>query len=320
MSALPHAGPASRPLAGIASIVAAMAVLSASDALAKWLSASYPVLEIVFLRNLFAFLPLAAVAVLWNGGAALRTRRFSGHMLRAVAAFGAMVTFFAAVSLMPLADATAVGFAAPLLITALSVPILKERVGTRRWAAIIVGLLGVLLIARPGASVFQPGALLALAGAFCYALTAVVGRLLSRTEATATILFYTMAFGLLASAVPIPLVWVTPEGADWALFGLLGLLGAGGHVFLVTAFRHAEAAIVAPFEYSVMIWATGFGYVLFGELPDAWTLAGATVVVMSGLYILQRETRLTARFRRSPVDRHTRPGDSPRTSSAGGRE
>ena len=284
----PSHGP-SPALSGIANIVLAVALFSAMDALVKHAAASYPVLQIVFFRSLFAFLPLSILLARSGGLGALRTARPLGHVLRSITGLASMVLFFLAFALLPLAEAIALAFAGPLFLTVLSIPILGEQVGLRRWAAVIAGFLGVLVIVRPGAGVFGAEALIPVAGALAYAFAMVYVRKLSRTETNAAIVFYFTLSCTVASALGLPFVWVTPTAADLpALIGI-GLLGGAAQLFMTQAFRLAPAAVVAPFEYLAILFGIGFGYAFWAEVPDRWTLTGAAVVVASGLYILRRE-------------------------------
>lgn len=279
---------------GILLYTLAVLLLSMMDAVIKWLSAGYPIGQIVFFRSLFGLIPLIVPVLLSGGLTALRTRHPWQHVGRGMIGAGAAYTFFFAFSLMPLADAYAIAFAAPLMLTALSVPLLGEKVGVRRWSAVLVGFAGVLIMLRPGGdlgSFVTLGAAMALAGTFFYALSAALIRKMSRTEsATALSVYGTLAM-LVAGAVSLPFAYLPPTGADLALFVLLGLLGGVGSLALTHAFRLAPVAVLGPFEYTAMLWAVVFGYLLWGDLPDVWILTGCAIVVASGLYILHRETR-----------------------------
>lgn len=274
---------------GIASVVAAIFFFSMMDGIAKWLGQSHAAIQIAFFRNLFGLLPVALIV--WQGGglASLRTRRPWVHVLRAALIWLALVTFFAAISLMPLAEAVAVAFAAPLFVTALSWPVAGEPVGPRRWAAVLVGFTGVLIIVRPGAAAFQPEALLVLLSALCFALAMLVTRRMVRSETNAAILFYTTIGGLVANGLLLPLFWSAPSAGDFGFFVVLGLLGGVGSYLMVQAYRHAPAAVVSPFDYSALIWSTLIGWLIWRDVPDPPVWLGAAVVVASGLYIIHRE-------------------------------
>ena len=277
---------------GIAGILIGMFAVSIMDALAKWLGEGYPIAELVFFRNLFALPP--ALFILWRqrgGRASLALRWKTGHVLRAIFALGATFTFFLGLRYLPLAEAISIAFAAPLLVTALSVPILGERVGPRRWAAVMAGFVGVLVMTRPGAEAFRPEALYILAAALCYALAMLVTRRLARSDTTPAIMLSSICISILLSGLALPFGWRTPAGMDFWLLALLGLVGGFGMYFMTQAYRYAPAAVIAPFDYTALIWGTLFGWLVWHELPGAHVWLGAAIVIASGLYIVHRETR-----------------------------
>ncbi len=277
---------------GIASMILGVAAMSIMDAAAKWLGEGYPIVEIVFFRNLFAMAPI--LFIVWQGGgrAALKIGWGFGYFLRAALGMGAMLTFFTGLRTLPLAEAIAIAFVAPLFVTALSVPLLGEHVGSRRWGAVVVGFAGALVITRPGAAAFQPAALLILAAALFYALAMLVTRRLARTETTPAILLYTTAISLVASVALLPFGWRTPANDALMIFALLGLISGVGNYFMTQAYRHAPAAVVAPFDYTALIWGTIIGWLLWHELPEPHVWLGVAILVASGLYIIHRETHL----------------------------
>lgn len=276
---------------GIAYVLTAVTAMTVMDAAAKWLGAGYPIVEVVFFRNFFAIPPIAILV--WYGGglSSLRTNRLPGHALRAGFGLGAMFCFFTGLRYMPLAEAISLAFAAPLFVTALSVPILKEQVGVRRWAAVIVGFLGVLIITRPGSDVLRIEALLILAAALSYACFLLVTRHLARSESTSATLFYSNAISLLVGALLLPFGWETPANSDLVIFVAMGLVGGCGSYFMVLAYRNAPVAVLAPFDYTTLILGTLLGWLIWRELPDATVFLGAAVVVACGLFIIRRETR-----------------------------
>lgn len=279
-----------RPALGITMMVAGIAGFAVMDAIIKWLTADYPVPQVVALRSWFG-LPLLFLLALREGGfEALKTRRPLVHIGRYILVLALSFSFFWALSQMKLVDAVAITFAAPILIAALSVPLLKESVGLRRWAAIGVGFCGVLIMLRPGMGVFQLAALVVLGSAVVYALLMITTRAFKSTESTAALMLYPQLGMSLTGIVFAPLFWVTPSLGDLGLFALAGMFGSVGVMCLTQAFRLAPAATVSPFEYSALIWATLLGFLLWGELPDTTTLVGALVVISSGLYIIYRET------------------------------
>lgn len=277
---------------GIASMILGIAAMSIMDGAAKWLGAGYSIIEIVFFRNLFALLPV--LFIVWQGGGrrALNIGWGPGLFLRAALGTGAMFTFFTGLRSLPLAEAMAIAFVAPLFVTALSGPLLGEQVGLRRWGAVIVGFIGVLVITRPGAEAFQPAALLVLAAALFYALAMLVTRRLARSNSTPSILFYTTTISLAATAALLPFGWRTPANDDLMIFALLGLIAGTGNYFATQAYRYAPAAVVAPFDYTALIWGTLIGWLIWHELPGPHVWLGVAILVVSGLYILHRETRL----------------------------
>jgi drug/metabolite transporter (DMT)-like permease len=243
-------------------------------------------------------LPLLLLFALRDGGLkALRTRRPQAHLIRYLLVLTLSFSFFWALSQMKLVDAIAITFAAPIFISALSVLILKEPVGLHRWVAIGVGFCGVLIMLRPGMGVFQWAALVVIGSVLAYALLMITTRAFKSTESTASLILYPQLGMSLTGIFYAPLFWVTPNLGDLGLFALAGLFGSVGVMCLTHAFRLAPVAVVSPFEYSALIWATLLGFLLWNELPDIYTLAGAGFVISSGLYIIYRETIKIGRAR-----------------------
>lgn len=289
-----HALPPSRrsPAAGVAFMSASVFLFTLMSVIVKELSDRVPLPEVVFFRNAAGMLPVM-IAVFWSGGLAnLRTERFMGHLGRAVVGVSAMSMLFWSFALLPLADATAINYTAPLFLTALSVPLLGEKVGVYRWGAVLAGFAGMLVMLRPGDGVLEFGALVALAAAFLQALAMVAVSQLSRSESSTTIVFYFTAITTVLAALPLPWFWVAPQNAvDWGLLIGIGLIGGCAQLCLTRAYAHAQAAVIAPFTYASLLWATLFGYLLWGDVPDATTLAGAAIVAASGVFIVFREAR-----------------------------
>ena len=283
----PSASPVT--LHAIGWMMLAVFLFAVMDAMIKWQGAVYPVLQIVFFRSAFGLL-ISIGPVLHDGRRLLATRHPWLHLARALLGFAALFCFFEAFVRMPFADVYAISFAAPLFITALSVPFLGEHVGWRRWSAVAVGLVGVLLMVRPGAGVFETAALLALAGTLCYAMAMILVRRLARTDTNIAIVFY---FGVMATALSsltLPFVWTTPTLIDFFWLAMIGIIGGAAQLILTQAFRMAPVSVLTPFEYVAMLWAVLIGYLFWNELPDAWFYAGAPLVIGAGLYILHRET------------------------------
>ncbi len=277
---------------GIALMLLSVGLFSIMDALIKWVGATYPTIQIVFFRNLFAFIPL--VFVVFRGGVVttLRMTNWSGHLIRSLVGLIAAFCFFYAFSVLPLADVIALSFAVPIVVTAFSVPLLGERVGLRRWSAVIVGFLGVLVMIKPAPGAFQMAMLVPLFGVIFYALAIIYIRKLSRTETSAAIVFYYTLFSVVVTAALLPFGWITPTLHDLLLLILIGVVGGAAQIVFTMAFREADVAVIAPFEYSAMIWAVLFGFMIWGEIPAPNIWIGVTIVMASGLYILFREANL----------------------------
>ena len=293
-----------RPGRGIAFMMLAVLVLASMDALIKYLAAYYPVPQIVFFRAIVATLVVVLVFVPRHGWVVLRAVNPMGHAWRWMTGFIALMCFFYSFALLPLADAYTLGFAAPLIMTALSVPLLGEKVGWRRWTAIALGFAGVLVVMQPGAGMFGWAALLPVVAAGFYALALIAIRKLSATETNAAIVFY---FGL-ASAVAagaidtiVPGLWVAPDLTGLALLCAVGLLGALGQLAITEAFRAAPVSVLGPFDYSGLLFAVLYGWLFWNEIPGWALLYGAPLIVASGLYILYRETRLALKSRSAPL-------------------
>jgi len=275
---------------GIVYVLLAVFTFSAVNALIKWLSAVYPVTELVFFRSVFALAPTFALVATHGGISQLRTRRFGEHLARAFIQFLSMTSIFTAFSMMPLADAIAITFAAPLFMTVLSIPLLGERVGIHRWGAVVVGFAGVLLMVRPGPGVLESGAIFALMNAFLSASVTIALRRLSVTESSTTLVFYQIVIPAGLSTLLLPFGWVTPTWTDAGVMALSGTLAGVGQYWWTQAFRFAPASVAAPFSYTSMIWAVAFGYLIWGDVPTLPLFTGALIVIASGLYILYRET------------------------------
>jgi drug/metabolite transporter (DMT)-like permease len=273
---------------GILLMLLTMCLFVAADATAKVLTHSYPVIEVTWGRFLFHVALLLPLLVT-RGGAVFRTSRLRLQLTRSTLQIGSTVIYFAALALLPLATAATIAFAQPLVVTVLSVPVLGEKVGPRRWAAVVVGFLGVLIVIRP-TGIVQWAALLPLATAACSACYAIATRLVARVDPVQVSLFYTAAGGLALASLAVPFVWQTPDLKGWLLMALTGVLAGSGHYCIIHAFQRAPAAMLAPFTYTQLLWATGLGYLLFGDLPDRWTVAGGLVIVGSGLYVFYRDS------------------------------
>jgi len=273
---------------GAALLVLATALFASMDAIGKGLMQRHDPFQVVWARYA-AQAVIVAIIVSPRLGRVIRTARPGLQVIRSALLFMATLCGFFAFSVMPLADATAIFQTAPLAITALAALILREPVGPRRWAGVMVGFLGALIIVRPGADVFQPAALLPMLGALFFAGYSIATRFLGRDESYWTTFLYTAALGALIASAFVPLVWVTPTWADAALMLAMGAIGSAGQFLLIVAFNTAPASAIAPFTYAGLIFATLWGYLFFGDAPDGWTATGAAVIVGSGVYVWRRE-------------------------------
>jgi drug/metabolite transporter (DMT)-like permease len=294
-SPAPHAA-VQNNLLGIALRVAAMFCMAGLAAIVKWCSSrGVPVLEIVFFRNAFAFIPVLAYVWRTSGFGVLKTQRPMAHLTRSSIGLVAMVCGFSAVGLLPLTESTAISFSSPLFMTMLSAIMLGEHVGWHRWSAVAVGFVGVLIMVHPDPAHFvSVGTLLALAGAIGTAGAVTTIREIGRTEPGPTIVFYFTLAGAVLGLASLPFAWVMPSRQILFLLIAGGLIGGVGQLLLTEALRRAPVGVVAPFDYIQLVWASLLGFAIWGETPKLATLVGAVVVAGSGVYILLRETR---RFR-----------------------
>ena len=291
---------------GVLSIIGAGLLFTTSHALIKLEGAYYPLVQLMFFRGFFALIPLAPF-LFRDGVAMLKTRRPGLHAARSLSGIVSMLCFFYALTLLPLADVTAINFTMPLFVTALAVPLLGEKVGWRRWSAVLVGFSGILLMVRPGASVLDAAILIALASAFLYAVAVICMRRLGATERSATTTFYfTLACALVGAAL-LPFYWVPPTPAGWVVLILVGLIGGTAQLLMTAGYRFAPAGIVAPFDYVSMVWAVLLGFLIWGDVPTAGIVGGAALVIGSGLYILYREQRVLRRPGGAPEARPKSP-------------
>lgn len=260
------------------------------DLCAKALLETYPLAQFVFLRSLMGLAIFLLLARQFGGLKSLVTRRLPWHLLRTVLAVGAMFGFFYGLARMPLVDALTLGFTAPLMVTALSVPFLGERVGWRRWVAVLVGFLGVLMILRPGTGNFSVASVAILIAAFSYACLAITARYLSTTESSYSLSVYVISGPIVASAMLLgDAKWQSPDAAGWLLFALAASCSVIAWIGLIGGYRRASPALLAPFEYTALIGGAIAGYLIWDEVPDRWVLAGAAVIIASGLFVVYRE-------------------------------
>jgi drug/metabolite transporter (DMT)-like permease len=287
---------ADRPFRGIALMLASTVFLGASDVTAKYLSATLPSIEIAWIRFLVFALIMSPAMVPGSPLYAMHSERRGLQVLRGVALLGSSLLFISGLRYLPIAEASATGFVAPLFVTALSIAFLGERVGVRRWLATAVGLIGVLIILRPGTSAFHAAAFFPLVSALAWACTLIMTRMMSGREHAMTTMAYSSIAGVCILTALVPLVWVAPSWHDVAFAVFIGIASTAGQWIVVLAFRYADASVLAPFSYTQLVWVSVLGFFIFGETPDAWTVTGAGFIVASGLYTAHRE-----RIRRSQL-------------------
>jgi drug/metabolite transporter (DMT)-like permease len=287
---------ADRPFKGIALILASTVFLGASDVTAKYLSATLPSIEIAWIRFLVFALIMVPSMLPGSPLYALQTKSLGLQLMRGAALLGSSLFFISGLRFLPIAEASATGFVAPLFVTALSILFLGEKVGLRRWVATGVGLIGVLIILRPGSGAFHAAAFFPLVSALAWACTLIMTRMMSGKELATTTMTYSSIAGVCILSALVPAVWVTPSWHD-ILFGILiGVASTAGQWIVVLAFRYADASVLAPFSYTQLVWVSLLGFLVFGEVPDIWTVTGAAFIVASGLYTAHRE-----RIRRSQL-------------------
>jgi drug/metabolite transporter (DMT)-like permease len=288
-------GPAHDIRRGIALILTSSALFAALNAVVKLLSGRLGPLEIAFFRQLFSLIPVSILLARQGGLAMLRTQRPVGHLFRGLIGNAAMIVFFLSVAWLPLADATALSFSSPLFVTALAAPLLSEAVGIARWCAVAVGFAGVVVITNPSGGLFSQGesagAVLGVVAGLMSALMMITIRQLGRTEPPVRTVFFFATLGSLVFGMILPFFWVNPTGWEWLGLVGVGILGGLSQLTMTQAYRHAPAATLAPFNYVSIVWSTVFGYALWGDLPSMRVVAGAAIVITSGLFIVYRETR-----------------------------
>ena len=279
-------------------VMVAVVFFSVCDLLAKYLTRSYPIALIVWARFTFHLLLIVLALGPRYGLALVRTKRLGTQLIRGLLLVMGSVFFVSALKFMPLAEATAIAYLAPVLVTILSVIFLKEKVELSRWIAVFCGFIGVLTIIRPGSSIFNWAALLPVANAMSFAAYQIFTRKLAGLESAYTSIFYAGLVGSVLSLLTLPGVWTTPDSLSHAAaFVGVGVLGGFGHLILIKAYEHAPASRLAPFSYSQLIWVALIGFVVFGEFPDQWSLLGIAILIASGIYIASHQRRQERRPR-----------------------
>lgn len=282
----------------------AFGIFAFHDSLIKILGQSYSVFQIMLFTNLFAFIPTTVIMMADNKEENFHPRRPWMIVLRTVLGLTGAAGAFTAFKLLPLAEAYALIFASPLIITLMAVPVLGEKIGPSRLIAVIVGLIGVLIVLRPGYSALGLGHFGALLGAVCGSATTIIVRLIGREERSAVLILFPMIGGILTMSVLMPFVYRPVELPDLAILATAGILVVFGQLCIIAAYRAAPAGHVAPIQYSQILWVVLLGYLFFGEVPDKWVALGASIIIASGLFIVFRENR-GGRSTRRPVSTNT---------------
>ena len=277
-------------LIGIALMCAALLCFSCLDATAKWVNRSVDPLMTVWFRYVSALCLTFLAINPWTRPGAVVTRRLPLQLARSGLLFVSTICNFIALQYLQLVETLSIMFSTPLMVAVIAGPILGERIGPRRLVAVAVGFVGVLVIARPGLGTMPPAALLSLTGAVAYAFYGITTRMLAPTDSSATTTLYSTVAGIALMTPVLPWIWSTPPSPlTWVLLVMTGVFAAVGHWLLVLAYARAPAVTLSPFIYSQIVWMLVLGYILFGDLPDPWTLVGSGIVIASGLYLLYRE-------------------------------
>ncbi len=289
-------GAARAQLAGIGLLMVACLCFSVLDASAKYLSQTLPPVQIVWVRFAVHVGLVAVLFQLWRSPSVLKTKRPLLQLMRALFMLATTVCNFFAVKYLQLAETISILFAAPFIVTALAGPLLGEWAGIRRWAAIIVGFIGVLIVTQPGLGGMHWAAIYSVGAMIAYAFYALTTRMLATTDSPTGMLFFSGLAGAVAMTPAGLSAWVPPTGyLEWTLLMMTGVMGAVGHWFFILAHRLAPAPLLSPFIYSQIVWMVALGYFAFADIPTWSTVVGASVVVASGLYILYREQIRSAR-------------------------
>jgi drug/metabolite transporter (DMT)-like permease len=275
-------------LLGVILMVTGMAVLNAMDAISKLLTEDYSGVQVAWARYTFHLVPLVLLAGPARVGRMLRTANPKAQIIRSACLALSALLIIIAFSLMPLADAIAISFVAPLMMVALSARFLGEQVGPHRWIAVLVGFGGMLVLVWPSGDVFEIGTLLAVGAALFWAIGLMMTRHVRGDDPWST-LFYTAFIGTILISLATPFFWRAPTAGGWGLMLAMGLIGALAHTLIIHAFRNASASVLAPFNYTLLVWAIFYGWLLFGDLPDLRAIFGASIIIAAGLYAWHRE-------------------------------
>ncbi|PVB60544.1 DMT family transporter [Labrenzia sp. 011] len=278
-------------LRGLIAALVAFGIFSSHDAVIKSLGGSYPVFQIIFFSMLFAFVPMSILMLADKVVDNFRPRHPWLVLLRSCLTIVSMSCGFYAFTSLPLAEVYALLFTMPLLITAFSVPLLGETVRAQRWAAVVVGLIGVLIVLRPGMTEMTLGHLAALTAACANSLATILIRKLGGQERSAVLILYPMILSMVAMSLTLPVVYVPVDLPDLGLMATIGFLSVTAQIFMIGAYRAAPAAVVAPLQYSQILWATLFGALFFAEMPDIYVAIGSSIIIASGIFVVWRESR-----------------------------
>ena len=280
---------ADKPLVAIGLFSLAMMMFSATDGAAKYLSSDIAPQQIIFLRFVIVLILILLFCIYRGQWNILKTTQPTLQILRGLLLAVCSLIFYFALKHLPLELCAAIGFVSPLFVTALSIPFLGERVGLRRWIAVLIGLLSVLMILRPGGVSFQLAMLLPLGSSLCWAMALVLTRLMRGSEQALTVLAWSSLVGVAAVFPLVWPVWVTPNASQWTILILLGVFNGLGQYLVIRAFMLASASLLAPFSYSIIIWSMLIGLIIFNSFPDGITLVGTAILIAAGLYIWHRE-------------------------------
>ena len=282
-----------QPLKGIFLFITAIFLISIVDTICKFFTKDLHAIQIVWgyliginvTLWIFFFIKGEKLSKL------IKSNRLVLQLIRPAFLICSISSLFLGLTYLPIAEATAIGFVAPLFITALSVPILREKVGIHRWSAVVIGFLGVIIIVRPGTEFWHIASIMPLLGAFFFALFQIMTRLLSATENTYTTLFYTGLGGLGWSSLMVPFVWSPMLRIHFFVFFSIGIMGAIAHLCMISAFDRAEASFLAPYNYTKLLWVAVLGYIIFGDIPSLEMWLGAFIIVSAGFYVFSREKK-----------------------------
>jgi len=274
---------------GLTYMFIGMSLFAATDAIAKLLTETIPAVQVVWSRQCGLLIGVMILIAI-KGLSVLKSTNPKLQISRGVLAATSATLFIIGVSFVPLADAVALTFVAPFMVTILGALVLKERVGMRRWIAVIIGFLGTLIVIRPGMGVLHPAAFLLIIAASAFAVRQILSRILAGGDKTSTTVAYTAIVSWLLLSIPLPFIWETPQTTrEILLLIIIAVMAASGETLVIMALETAQAVILAPVHYSLLLWGTLYGFLIFDQLPDGWTWTGALIIVATGLYTLNRE-------------------------------